>query len=78
MIGQSGNPTHQQISHKKTIDHQCNIVSNEHGSDKFGWFFGKFSKGLREKIILFFFYLKINFIGRNEGNLHTREKSTKK
>jgi hypothetical protein len=68
---------HQQIAHKKTVNYHRNIIAHQHGSNKFGWFLGKFGQDSGNEIVLLFFNFQVNLIGGNESDFHPREESGK-
>ena len=68
-------PSHQQIAHKKPVDHQRNIIPNQHGGNELGRFFCKTGKDLCKEIILLFLDLHMDLISRNVSDLHPRKES---
>ena len=77
MIAESMEPMHQQIAHEEPVNHHGNIVAYQHGSNELGRFLGKFGQYFGNKIVLFLFDFKVDFIGGNKSYFHTGEKGGK-
>lgn len=68
---------HQKVTHKKAVHYQRNVVAHEHGGNKFGRSLGYFLKDPGEEIVLLFFNLDVDLVGRNVRDLHPGKKCRK-